>query len=98
MSGLTPEGRVKLKLKKNLADGGYFQYWPVTVGYGSPMVDCLAWRDGASYAIEVKRPGATKPTPRQATIMRMMRAKGVQTFVVTADVESKELIWIQHHG
>jgi hypothetical protein len=94
---MTPEGRVKAKLKKQLTDYGCFQFWPVQTGRGMPMVDCLAWRVNAeshsSYAIEVKREGITKPTPRQAAIMREMRKVAVRTYVVTE--RNGELVWLE---
>lgn len=95
---MTPEGRVKAKLKKHLAEKDAYQFWPVQTGYGQAMVDCLAWlpqqrgKLAEAWAIETKRPGMRKPTLRQATVMREMRKAGVRTFIVTAD-DDGELIW-----
>lgn len=81
---MTPEGRVKKWLKKYLADEGYYQFWPVQTGYGQATVDCLAWhKNNGSLALECKREGLTKPTPRQTAVMREMRKAGVRTFIVT---------------
>jgi hypothetical protein len=93
---MTPEGRVKAKVKLALRD--WFQYWPVPSGFGKQMVDCIAITKmtppvSLVYAIECKREGVTKPTPRQAAIMREMRKAGVKTYVVT--MRNGELVWLE---
>ena len=94
---MTPEGRVKAKLKKWMASAKWYAYWPVPVGFGKQMVDCLAWTtDGQRnypFAIEVKKEGVDKPTPRQAAIMREMRKAGVITYVVT--MRDGQLVWLE---
>ena len=91
---MTPEGRVKAKLKKDLAERHYYQYWPVPSGYGAVAVDCLVCVDGNFIAIECKREGIRKPTSRQATTMRAMRKAGAHTYVVTLDDDGK-LLWLE---
>jgi hypothetical protein len=86
---MTPEGRVKAKLKKLLAED--YQFWPVQTGYGVATVDCLACLDGKFIAIECKAPGK-KPTPRQRATMREIRKAGGITFFVTMDTEGL-LVW-----
>ena len=92
---LTPEGRTKRKLKQYLENNDWFQYWPVPSGYGQQMVDCIACRVSSGIAvpiaIECKREGVIKPAPRQAAIMKAMRAGGFRTYVVT--IENNELSW-----
>lgn len=97
---MTPEGRVKAKLKRELAMREYTMYWPVPSGFGKQMVDCLAWRKQSDspavtecLAIECKREGETKPTPRQASIMYALRRAGVRTFVVS--MRDGELVWLE---
>lgn len=92
---MTPEGRVKAALKRDLASRRYYQYWPVPVGYGAQSVDCLVCVNGKFLAIEVKREGVTKPTPRQAATMREMRKSGAVTYVVT--MRDGELVWLEQN-
>jgi len=90
---VTPEGRVKAKLKRWLTAEQFYQFWPVLTGYGTQMVDCLAWRAGTCFAIECKREGVEEPTPRQGAIMRAMRKVGVKTYLVT--MRDGELVWLE---
>lgn len=93
---MTPEGKVKDKLKKFLASqGDCYQFWPVQGGFGASTVDCLACRRGRWIGIECKKAGVTKPTPRQGEVLRQMRAAGAITWLVTADKDTDELIWIR---
>jgi hypothetical protein len=89
---MTPEGRVKAKLKKQLVAYGYYQEWHVPVGYGKQGVDCLVCAHGRFIAIECKREGIETPTPRQAAVMREMRKAGALTYLVT--MQDGELKWI----
>lgn len=92
---MTPERRVKAKLKRffDWREVPYFAYWPVPSGYGKQMVDCLYFFDGRVWAFECKREGETKPTKRQAAIMRELRKAGVPTWIVT--MENGELVWLE---
>jgi hypothetical protein len=89
---MTPEGRVKVKLKKHLARCNYYQFWPVQTGYGAATVDCLACYDGRFRGIECKAPGK-QLTPRQLTTMREIRKAGGETWLVTMGGEEGALIW-----
>ena len=91
---MTPEGKVKKKLKDALTAWGCYQFWPVQSGYGEKTVDVLVCNKGQWVGIECKRAGITKPTPRQAETMRQMREAGARTYLVTADNYGK-LVWIE---
>ena len=80
---MTPEGRTKAALKKQLAKLGHWQWWPVPSGYGKQGVDCVSCYRGHLYLIECKREGVTEPTPRQAATMREARKYGASTYLVT---------------
>ena len=84
---MTPEGKVKAKLKKHPWLANAYQYWPVPSGYGKQTLDCICCEPGDTagqfVGYECKRFGIRKPTPRQAAIMREMRAAGGRTFIVT---------------
>lgn len=90
---MTPEGRTKALVKKQLAAYGIYQYWPVPVGYGKQTVDCIACWNGRFTAIECKREGIEEPTPRQAAVMKEMRKAGAITYLVT--MRDGELKWIE---
>jgi hypothetical protein len=81
---MTPEGRVKAKLKKLLAASGYYQFWPVQTGYGAATVDCLACSNGVFVGFECKALGK-QLTPRQQTTMRAIRKAGGETWLITAN-------------
>jgi hypothetical protein len=84
--GMTPEGRIKHKVKIMLATlgEGVYAHWPVQNGMGSPTLDCIGCAWGFYFAIETKAP-FKKPTARQdLTIGRIKEAGGV-TFVVSTD-------------
>ena len=73
---MTPEGRVKAKLRQLLKDIGAYQFWPVQTGYGSATIDVLFCHQGKFYGIETKRPEVKKVTPRQECVMRDIAAAG----------------------
>jgi hypothetical protein len=78
---MTPEGKIKLAVKKRLKELGAYQFWPVQTGYGSATLDCLICHQGKFYSIETKRPGK-KPTPRQLLTIEEMQAAGAIVFVI----------------
>lgn len=79
---MTPEGKVKKKVSKYLADLPNCWYnMPVPGGYGRPLLDYIGSLCGQSFAIETKAPGE-KPTPRQEATMEDMQRGGVRVFVV----------------
>ena len=91
---MTPEGRVKNKLKEYLKAADAFQFWPVQVGLGAATVDCLVCWNGKFVVIETKREGVERPTKRQELVMKQMRRAGAETWLVTLD-EAGELKWIE---
>lgn len=89
----TPEGKVKAKVKKVLANyskyGNIYSNWPVPGGYGKSTLDCLGCIRGFAFAIETKAPGE-KPTPRQALIAAQMQGAGMMVFVIDGDTRALE--------
>lgn len=73
---MTPEGRVKAKAKKLLAEIGAYQFWPVQSGFGASTLDALICYRGRFYGLETKRPGVHKATVRQACVMREIAEAG----------------------
>ena len=79
--GMTPEGRVKEKVKALLRRYGAYYFMPVQYGYGAPSVDFLVCHQGFFAAIETKAEGK-KPTKRQALVLQEIAEKGGATFVI----------------
>lgn len=81
---MTPEGKVKEKVKKLLKSMGIYYHMPVQNGMGSPSLDfiCCAW--GRYLAIETKAPKEV-PTERQKITMQEISTSGGMVFVVRDD-------------
>lgn len=83
---MTPEGRIKAKVKRRLK-AEFPKHWPfmpVQTGYGAPALDFLICIAGRFVSIETKKPGG-KPTPLQETTIQNIRDAGGLVFVVDGD-------------
>lgn len=79
---VTPEAKVKAKVKKGLKDIGAYYAMPVTGGYGNSGVpDFLVCHKGGFYGIECKANG-NKPTALQQSNLENIRNAGGLAFVV----------------
>jgi hypothetical protein len=78
---MTPEGKVKKRVKEILKAAGAYQHWPVQNGMGSPTLDCNGTYKGFGFSIETKAPGE-KPTPRQLQTIEAKRAAKEYVLVV----------------
>ena len=83
---MTPEGKVKARIKKVLdaykdTHGHIWWFMPVQNGMGAAVVDYIGWVRGRAFAIEAKEDGK-HPTPRQEGTLAEMASAGAQTFVV----------------
>jgi hypothetical protein len=91
---MTPEGRVKAKVKRVLEDIGAYWSMPVTGGYGNSGVpDYLVCHNGRFYGIECKANGG-KPTALQLKHLDDIRkAGGIALLIDETNVETlrKEL-------
>lgn len=81
---MTPEGKVKEKVKRVLKRFKVYYHMPVINGMGSPTLDfiCCAW--GQYFAIETKAPKEW-PTDRQKITMKEISEAGGFVFVVRDD-------------
>jgi hypothetical protein len=88
---MTPEGRVKAKVRDLLNEygSGLYHHWPVPSGYGRTTIDVLGCYRGFFFAIEAKAP-KKKPTLRQSETLQDMGAAMGKTFVID-DVNSPVL-------
>ena len=80
----TPERIEKDKVKKYLSTITKRQHWPVTGGWGTPALDCIACIHGFYVEIEVKAPGGAR-TARQDKLMRDTVESGGGVFSGTGD-------------
>lgn len=92
---MTPEGKVKARVKKILAELGAYYTMPVTGGYGNSGVpDFVVCMEGRFYAIECKANGG-KPTALQLKNHDDIRkAGGVALVIDETNVDNlrKELL------
>ena len=95
---MTPEGKVKERVKKLLKKYGVYHHWPVLNGIGAPTLDCVLCHHGRFAAIETKA-GDKRPTPRQEVTMEAMAAAGGKTFLVNDVTGLNELeAWLKEVG
>jgi hypothetical protein len=78
---MTPEGKVKNKVKALLKKYDAYQHWPVQTGYGAACLDCHGCYKGLYYAVETKAPGK-RPTPRQVISIEDIENAGGKVFVI----------------
>lgn len=82
---MTPEGRIKTKLKARLKQLNLkYEFWPVQMGFGSTTLDCLLCINGRFVAIETKARGK-KLTPRQTKTRLDIEAAGGLVLVVDSE-------------
>lgn len=78
---MTPEGKVKDKVKALLKKHNVYWHMPVQNGMGSPSLDFICCANGLYLAIETKAPGG-KPTPRQVITMHSIKEAGGTVMVI----------------
>lgn len=82
---MTPEGRVKAKVKRELDKLVHWRFMPVQTGYGVPALDFICCIHGWFVAIETKKDGKAKLTDRQQATKADMEAAGGIVLVVYDD-------------
>ena len=95
---MTPEGRVKNKIKKvlDLYKGRLYYHMPVPNGYGASTLDYYGAFYGRAFAVEAKREGE-EPTLRQSGIILSMQAARMMVFVVSDDDSLERLAaWLRY--
>lgn len=78
---MTPEGKVKDRVKKLLKRYKVYYHMPVQNGMGAPTLDFVCCHKGYFIAIETKA-GNKQPTARQEITMNEIRAAGGFVFLV----------------
>ncbi len=87
---MTPEGKVKLKVKAMLNAYGAYHFWPVQTGMGARTLDCLGCHNGQFFAIETKAPGKKMTEQQEAIAERMAYSRGA-VFEISDKVGLEEL-------
>jgi hypothetical protein len=94
---MTPEGRIKKKLKDLLDSYGkaLYYYMPVPSGYGKSTIDYLGCARGRFFGIEAKGRPDQGPTVRQEGVIEDILAAGGVVFVVNDDVSLAHFqVWL----
>lgn len=79
---MTPEGKIKEKVKAVFKKHGAYYHMPVMNGMGAPTLDFIACCRGLFFAVETKAAGK-KPTKRQEVTMADMARANAFVFVVS---------------
>ena len=86
---MTPEGKVKAKVKKVLNDIGAYYAMPVGTGFGNSGVpDFLVCLRGRFYAIECKANGGKTTALQEKHLADIRGAGGVSLIIHEANVEN----------
>lgn len=96
---MTPEGKVKAKVKRVLKSYAPHVWYdmPVPSGFGKPTLDFIGYAWGQGFAIETKAPGK-KPTPRQEQTIADIQASHTPVFVIDGDTTELETWLLLHAG
>jgi len=87
---VTPEGKIKAAVKRELTAIGAYHHWPVQNGMGAPCLDCHGCYKGMYFAIETKRPGGVPTVRQDETIRQIATARGL-VFVVSSNEGVKSI-------
>jgi hypothetical protein len=93
---MTPEGKVKEKVKRVLKKYGAYWHMPVQNGMGKPTLDIVGCHKGRFFAIETKAPGGQLTARQQHTIQEMLKSKA-NVFVISGDTDPLE-VWLNIMG
>jgi len=92
---MTPEGKVKHKIKLVLDSYGAYYHMPVLNGMGKPSLDFVCCYRGRFFAIEAKGAGQSMTLRQEATQAEMEKA-GATVFKVSNKEEMMVVVnWIE---
>lgn len=95
---MTPEGKVKAKVKTVLKRFGAYYHMVVQNGMGAPSLDFVGCHSGLFFAVETKA-GNKDMTDRQKMTSQSMMDAGGAVFLVNEIVGLAELEqWLQENG
>jgi hypothetical protein len=88
---MTPEAKVKIRVKVLLALHNVYWHMPVQNGMGAPSLDFVCCHKGRYFAIETKA-GDKKATPRQQITINAIHRAGGPAFVVNETPKTWEIL------
>ena len=87
---MTPEGKVKARVKKVLETYKAYYHMPVQNGMGAPSLDFTGSHLGRYFAIETKA-SSKQMTDRQTNTAKQMRNAGGKVFLINEVTGTEEL-------
>ncbi len=90
---MTPEGAIKVKVKKLLNEHGAYFFLPVQTGMGARTLDFLGCHSGRFFSIETKASGKHM-TEQQISIADRMLRSGARVFEISGDIGELEA-WLR---
>jgi len=84
---MTPENKVKARVKEVLHANEVYYMMPVQAGFGRPGLDFHCIHMGHGFCIETKAPGK-RPTKLQGLTIEQIRAAGGTCFVIDGTGDS----------
>jgi len=88
---MTPEGKVKERVKSLLRRYGAYYHMPVQNGMGAPSLDFVGCHRGRYFAVETKA-GRNQMTPRQLLTAEEIRSAGGTVFLVNETAGCMEFL------
>ncbi len=92
---MTPEGKVKQKVRRLLDKYGVHSFMPVQSGLGARHVDIIGCVAGYYFCVEVKAEGKDATDAQKVTMRDVRRAGGV-TFVISS-VDDPRLAHLEYY-
>jgi len=97
---VTPEGKIKRKVRELLSQFEVYSFAPVQMGYGARTLDFLGCHNGRFFAIETKADGKKLTEQQEWIRQRILKAGGECFVIATADVQHPEWerlrLWLAH--
>jgi hypothetical protein len=90
---MTPEAKVKVRVKAMLNEHAAYYFMPVQTGLGSRTLDFLGCHSGRFFSIETKAPGKHM-TEQQLSIADRMMKSGARVFEISGDLGELEA-WLR---
>ena len=91
---LTPEGKVKAKVRRMLDAASVYYFMPATGGYGrSGVSDIVGCCDGKFFAIECKAGKNTTTSLQDLELHKIKKAGGITLVINETNIMDVEFIW-----
>ena len=91
---LTPEGKVKAKVRRILDANGVYYFMPATGGYGrSGVPDIVGCWDGNFFVIECKAGNNTTTALQDIELRKITQAGGIALIINETNITDVEFIW-----